>query len=314
MARALKHWTQILRIPLLALFLADAIGLNGQGPSSPASDLPDAPRTAEESGFEPPSTLPSPTDCELRNTAATMAATAFFRAGQVAQLDGKAELEPPRIVGITLCVPHMPPMVNWYARFVNGPKVKALTPAQKAHLAGRNVVDPFNLGTIAVEGAFAIGFDAHTPQGPGLHGYANYLGVSLTQDAVNEFFSTFLIPSIVHQDPHYHRMPEGSVPRRVVHAIDQVVWTQGDNGRGMLNYGDIVGFAAEVEVNNLYVPGQETDARASAARYATTLATAPIDNFITEFLPDFASRMHFRVVLVQRIINQVARIEGAPPP
>ncbi len=39
-------------------------------------------------------------------------------------------------------------------------------------------------------------------------------------------------------------------------------------------------------------------------------APAP-DNFITEFLPDIASHIHLRVVLVQRIINQVARTDGA---
>ena len=40
------------------------------------------------------------------------------------------------------------------------------------------------------------------------------------------------------------------------------------------------------------------------------LATAPIENFITEFLPDIASRIHVRIVLVQQIINQVARTSG----
>ena len=44
------------------------------------------------------------------------------------------------------------------------------------------------------------------------------------------------------------------------------------------------------------------------------LATAPTDNFITEFLPDVARRIHVRVVLVQRIINQVAKTDGGGSP
>ena len=56
------------------------------------------------------------------------------------------------------------------------------------------------------------------------------MGVSYTQDITGEFFGTFLIPSIVHQDPHYHRMPDASMKRRIAHALYQVVWTQGDNG------------------------------------------------------------------------------------
>jgi hypothetical protein len=37
------------------------------------------------------------------------------------------------------------------------------------------------------------------------------------------------------------------------------------------------------------------------------MATAPIDNFVTEFVPDVARRIHVRVVLIQRIIDQVAK-------
>jgi hypothetical protein len=92
------------------------------------------------------------------------------------------------------------------------------------------------------------------------------------------------------------------------------VWTQGDNGKGMLNYSNLLGFAIEDEISNLYVPGRETNLPASAARYGIGLATAPTDNFITEFLPDVARRIHVRVVLVQRIINQVAKTDGGGSP
>jgi hypothetical protein len=101
-------------------------------------------------------------------------------------------------------------------------------------------------------------------------------------------------------------MPHASYPRRIVHAIDQVVWTQGDNGKGMLNYANLVGFAIDDEIGNLYIPARQTNASATAQRYVIGLATAPIGNFITEFLPDVARRIHVQVVIVQRIINQVA--------
>ena len=101
-----------------------------------------------------------------------------------------------------------------------------------------------------------------------------------------------------------------SIKRRAWHTITQVFWTQGDNGHPMLNYADLVGFAADDAISNLYVPGQQTSLSASAERYGIALATAPIDNVVTEFLPDLARRIHIRVVLVQRIINQVARTDN----
>ena len=199
---------------------------------------------------------------------------------------------------------------NRYELFANGPQDKPLTPKGKAWLAARNVADPFNNITILGEAGIAVGSDSHSPYGPGMSGYGKYVGVSYTQDIIGEFFGTFLIPSIAHQDPHYHRMPKAKIPRRIFHATWQVFWTQSDSGSGMLNYANLVGFAIDDGISNLYVPGRETGARASARRYAIGLATAPIGNYLSEFIPDVARRIHVQIVIIQRIINQVARSEG----
>lgn len=206
--------------------------------------------------------------------------------------------------------PPLEPLIDWYARFLSGPKVKPMKPREKAWLAVRNVADPFNALTILGLSGIAIGSDAHSPYGPGMSGFGRYVGVSYTEDMTGEFFGTFLISSIDHQDPHYHRMPNASIPRRAGHAILSVVWAQGDNGKGMVNYSSLAGGAIGVAIGNLYVPGQQTHLSASTERYGIGLATAPVDNFITEFVPDVARRIHVHDVLVQRIINQVAKSGG----
>ncbi len=210
------------------------------------------------------------------------------------------------------CLP--PPPTNWYHRFITGPQVKPLTPKEKARLAMRNVLDPFNGLTILADAAIAVGSDPDSAYGPGMAGFGRNVGVSFTQDITGEFFATFLVPSVVHQDPHYHRMPNATIPRRVRHAIGQVVWTQGDDGKGMVNYGDIVGAAISDEVNNLYVPGRKTNLPASASRWGIGLATAPIDNFVSEFLPDVARHIHVQIVVIQRVINTVAKTDGPAQP
>ena len=203
------------------------------------------------------------------------------------------------------------PLIDWYARFLDGPQVKPMTPKEKAWLAVRNVGDPFNAVTILGSSAIAVGSDAHSDYGPGMWGFARYVGASYTQDMAGEFFGTFLIPSVMHQDPHFHRMPTATIKKRIAHALYQVVWTQGDNGKGMLNYANLVGFAIDDEIGNLYIPGRKTNLPSSAERYGTGFATAPIDNFVTEFLPDVARRIHVRVVLIQQIINQVANKDNS---
>ncbi|MGA8670687.1 MAG: hypothetical protein WB679_12465 [Terracidiphilus sp.] len=274
-------------------------------PAASTSSLPDAPKPARASA-----PLPLAGPCQVRNAGGNVvaigSAEALYHAG-FGDVDAHLTSQPFRM---SVPCPIYVPIINWYTRFIDGPKVKPLTPKEKAWLAVRNVTDPFNAITILGTSGIGIASDAHSAYGPGMPGFGKSVGVAYTQDMTGEFFGTFLIPSIVHQDPHYHREPGASIMHRVGHAILQVVWTQGDNGKGMINYANLGGFAIDDEVSNLYVPGRETNLPASSARYAIGLALAPTDNFITEFVPDIAKRIHVQVVLVQRIINQVAKTDG----
>lgn len=202
------------------------------------------------------------------------------------------------------------PAHDSFHKFINGAEAHPMTPKQKAILAGKDVIDPFNLLTIGGTSAISVASDSHSAYGPGMEGWAKLSGVSLTQDMTNEFFGTFLIPSIMHQDPHYHRLPNASYKLRVAHCIYQVVWTQGDDGKGMFNYANVVGGMFEEAISDAYVPYRDTGWAAASARYATALATDPINNFITEFFPDLARHVNFHVVFVQRLINRVAIEEG----
>jgi hypothetical protein len=294
------------RVPTLLITpLSLALACSAQTASPvPAASLPDAP--GEHSTVQ----LPASGPCRVRNEGGIMAATGLARAVFLAGFSDTAggPAGQPSLTWVH-CPLYMP-IVNWYTRFTDGPKVKPLTPKEKAWLAVRNVADPFNAVTILASSGIGVASDSHSPYGPGMPGFGRSVGVAYTQDMTGEFFGTFLIPSLVHQDPHYHREPDASIKRRIGHAILQVVWTQGDNGKGMLNYANLLGFAIDDEISNLYVPGRQTDMPASASRYGIGFALAPTDNFITEFVPDIAKRIHIRVVLIQRIVNQVDRTDG----
>ena len=280
---------------LVAGLLLPAIPAWAGQAESPKLPLPEAPQPQKPTRAVAPATAP----CPAANAAKPAAGNAPAGANSQPGAHAAAGTQP------APCRPEKP--INWYMRFTNGPQVKPMTPSEKRWLAARNVVDPFNAVTILGGSAVAVGANAHSAYGPGMNGFGRYVGVSYSQDVTLEFFSTFLIPSLVHQDPHYHRMPGASIPRRIRHAMVQELWTLGDNGKPMVNYADIVGFAIVDEMGNFYVPGQKTNLPASAERYAIGLASAPTENFVNEFLPDIARRLHVRVVLFQWIINQVGK-------
>jgi hypothetical protein len=234
-----------------------------------------------------------------------MAATGGLRAVSVLGMGETARDAGAAPVESTVCLARAP-LFNWYARFVTGPAVVRFSPEQKLRLALDNLINPFNLATIFGEAGIEIAANSQTLYGPGFPGWGRLSGVNFTQDMTDQFFGTFLVPAITHTDPHYHRRPDLSIPRRAFHCVIQIAWQRADNGRNTINYSQLVAPIIDMSFSNLYVPGQQTNFSADAERYGVGLATAPIDNFITEFVPSIASHIHTHVVLVQRIINQVA--------
>ena len=193
-----------------------------------------------------------------------------------------------------------------YQLFLNSKTPIPLSPRQKGYLAFRDVKDPFNLMTIGLNAGFTIGVNSHTAYGPGWAGFGWYSLYSLSQDVTGEVIGTFGVCSLLHEDPHYHRMAEGTRKRRFLYAISRTWVAQSDDGHLMPNYEKFVTYPASATISNLYVPGIAGNVPSTVKRVSIGLASDPIDNLITEFVPDFASRIHVHVVFVQQLINQVA--------
>lgn len=190
------------------------------------------------------------------------------------------------------------------------PSTGPLSSRDKLRIAASDVVDPFNLITIGATAAITVGSDSHTDYGPGMAGWAKNSGTLLTEDMTGAFFVTFLAPSLTRQDPRYYRMPKASIPRRIVNAIIQPVWARSDAGHPMPNFGNLIGIPATIALANVYVPGRERGAGPTIESSAIAIASSPIDNFVTEFLPDVAKHVSIHIVLIQRIVNHIALTGG----
>jgi hypothetical protein len=201
-----------------------------------------------------------------------------------------------------------------FIQYLKSPLAVPITWKDNLRSAFKNIIDPFNLLTIAGDSAIGVATNSHSPYGPGFTGISKYAGVSLTEDLTGEFFGTFLVPSLLHQDVHYHREPFMPIKHRILHAIVQVVWSQSTTGKPMPNYANIVGGVATAVVSNTFVPGPGRQGfNSTAQRLAIAYATSPSGNLIEEFVPDIASRINLRIVIFQRILNTVAIEEGGVP-
>ncbi|SEG61462.1 hypothetical protein SAMN05421819_3809 [Bryocella elongata] len=212
----------------------------------------------------------------------------------------------PENQGDLLALPHCENPIQ----YIVTERSRPLSSREKGDLAIKDFIDPFNILVLTAGAGFSIAANSHSAYGPGFSGWGKLTGYSFVEDAQGEFIGTYMISSLAHEDPRYHRMPEASVRHRIGHALIHTLWTQHDDGRPMLNFETLLTYPASAELSNLYVPGVQTDAKSTARRVGIGLATDPVSNLIAEFLPDFAKRIHVRVVFMQQILNQVAN--GAP--
>jgi hypothetical protein len=203
------------------------------------------------------------------------------------------------------CIPENP-----IKPFVTSIHIEPLSSKQKGMLAIKDFVDPFNFITIAGYAAIAVAVNPHSAYGSGFAGFGRLTGYGLAEDAQGEFFQTYAIASLAHQDPRYHRMPTASVKRRLWHAIAHTYVAQHDDGQPMPNYATLGTYVISAELSNLYVPGLQRDAVSTTKRIGIGIATDPAGAIVAEFLPDVAKRIHIHIVFVQEILNQM--VLGAP--
>jgi hypothetical protein len=209
--------------------------------------------------------------------------------------------------------PRCSELVYPYQRFLSTNIAIPLSWKEKGYLAIHYTTDPASIGTIVGISAINIAADSHTAYGPGLKGFGELAGISVLQNATAEFFGTFAIPSLIHQDPRYYRMPHARIGKRILYSVTRSYISRSDEGKTIPNYGVFATYPIVAELSNLYVPGIESDGASTAKRILTGYALDPVNNLVNEFLPDVASRVHIRIIFVQQILNNIAATGGGAP-
>jgi len=191
---------------------------------------------------------------------------------------------------------------------IQGPEQhRPLGVSGKFRLAVANVSDPFSIVTTAVDSEFGDATDGHTKLRTGLAGFGQRFGSAMAGQATSEMFSTFLISSIFHQDPHYHRDPEAPTRRRIGKALAYVLVTRSDSGKRMFNFAEVLGTTSSSIVEGSFHPEWERGPGAAAGRIAISIGSDAAWNLMTEFLPDVARHLNPRWMLLRRLADRASQ-------
>lgn len=168
---------------------------------------------------------------------------------------------------------------------------KPLTPKQKLELFADESIAPSRILTSAAGAGIEQAWNWLPGYGQGAAGYGKRFGSSMATDASSSLFGTFLLPSLLKQDPRYFVLLHGSFGQRVKYAASRSVITRTDRGGRAFNWSVVAGDLAAEVLADSYLPSDERTAGRTARRYGVQIGLETAANVLKEYWPSIFKRL-----------------------
>lgn len=137
---------------------------------------------------------------------------------------------------------------------------------------------------------------------------------ALIQKESSAFFSKYLYPALLKQDPRYHPSSSPSFWGRVMYAASRTVITRNDSGKATLNTSYFLGVLTSEAISTAYRPYWTRSNSATLKTFASTIGSDAGINILHEFepgirqivkghAPRFVSRIEERISNDQTLSN-----------
>lgn len=171
---------------------------------------------------------------------------------------------------------------------------KPLTPREKFDEWAQGTYDPRGLALYAFEAATLehSSSDGFCGYGSEWGGYGKCFGALELDANTSSFLGDFLFPVIMHQDPRYFRLGQGSFGKRLGYAVSRVVVTHADSGRTVFFTSALSGTVIAAAISNLYYPAKDRGFGHTVNSIGLDLADTALFNVAAEFWPDISQKLH----------------------
>ena len=151
-----------------------------------------------------------------------------------------------------------------------------------------------SLSSLAASAFWAgVGQVEYHPHGypQGAEGYGKRFGAQMARNASSEFFGTFMLASMLHQDPRFYPQTDPTLGGSIKYAVQRVFVTRNDDGNDVANWSGLLGPAMGEGLANVYWPEGERNAGQTFERYGTDLAGRVGLNFFRNYWPVFFKKL-----------------------
>ncbi len=138
-----------------------------------------------------------------------------------------------------------------------------------------------------------IGQAEYYPHGyrQGAEGYGKRFGADMARNASSEFFGTFVLASMLRQDPRFFPQADPTLGGSIKYAVTRVFVTRNDAGEDVANWSGLLGPAMAEGLANAYWPEGERTAPKTFERYGIDIASRAGFNLFRNYWPVFFKKL-----------------------
>jgi len=156
---------------------------------------------------------------------------------------------------------------------------------QKFKLAANNSVALSTIGTALIASAYGQAVNSPAGYRQGGEGYAKRFGADLARAASANLFGTFLIASVLQEDPRFYVKKNLSFQQSVKYSVVRVAIARSDSGKPVINFGGLLGPLAGEVLANTYYPRGNQGVGNTFIRYTSDLGWKFGGNLLRQYWP-----------------------------
>jgi hypothetical protein len=169
----------------------------------------------------------------------------------------------------------------------NSGNLPPLTVKQKFGVVARGSFDYFEYPWYGALAGISQADNSEPGYGQGAEGYGKRYGAAFADGTIENFWTSAILPSVLHQDPRFYQMPTGSFTHRAVYAGSRILVTRSDSGRPQFNFSEIFGSLVAAFISTYsYHPHAERTAGNSLSVWGSEVGYDTITIEVKEFWPD----------------------------
>src|SRR5580658_3765738 len=171
-------------------------------------------------------------------------------------------------------------------------QIPPLTAGQKFKVVARSSFDWVEFPWYGALAGISQAQNSEAGYGQGAAGYAKRFGSEFADGTIENFWTSAILPSLLHQDPRFYQLDKGGFWHRTGYAMSRIFITRSDSGKSQFNTSEILGSAIAAAISTYsYHPQADRTLLNTASVWGTQIGYDTLTIVVKEFWPDIRRKL-----------------------